>query len=250
MLNSNNIVYKAFSYNGARSWTNGCVTSNFPGGAFTSTPIAMASKCSRNNPDGGWVRRCSLTTTRIGIRIDEDRETEGDNERSVSVAQSESISVIAFSRSFVLPFLTTYVPVFEVSKQITTLSDPINANTNPKSIPGAIKEYAITVTNTGEGEADEDKLILDDKIPVNTSLVVGGLSCGNAVQLIDGTPSSGLSCGTVEFSQDGIVTTVIRPQQQVLIIRILQCVIFALNPTVYSMQVLLGRRQISHSNFV
>ena len=149
-----------------------------------------------------------------------------------------------------MPFLTTYVPVFEVSKQITTLSDPINANTNPKSIPGAIKEYAITVTNTGEGEADEDTLILDDKIPVNTSLVVGGLSCGNAVQLIDGTPSSGLSCGTVEFSQDGIVTTVIRPQQQVLIIRILQCVIFALNPTVYSMQVLLGRRQISHSNFV
>jgi len=107
--NNNTVEYKAFSYNGARGWSNGCVTANFPDGAFSSTPIAMASKRSRNNPDGGWVRRCSLTATRIGVRIDEDREIEGDNERSVSVAQAESISVIAFSRSFVLPFLTTYL---------------------------------------------------------------------------------------------------------------------------------------------
>lgn len=201
--NSNSVVYKAYSYNGARGWSNGCIRSNFPGGAFSSTPIVMASKRSRNNPDGGWVRRCYLSTSQIGIRIDEDRETEGDNERSVSVSQSESISVIAFSRGFVLNFLTTYVPVFQVSKQSTTFSDPLNNETNPKSIPGAVIEYAITVTNTGEGEADPNTFNVDDEIPANTSLVVSGLSCGNAVQFIDGTPSSGLSCGTVEFSQDG-----------------------------------------------
>jgi len=201
--NSNTVVYKAFSYNGARGWSNGCVRRNFPGGTFTSTPIVMASKRSRNNPDGGWVRRCFLSTSQIGIKIDEDRETEGDNERSVSAAQAESISVIAFSRGFVLNFLTTYVPVFEVSKETTTLSDPANNNTNPKSIPGAIIEYAITVTNTGEGEADANTFNIDDEIPANTSLVVSGLSCGNAVQFTDGSPSSGLACGTVEFSQDG-----------------------------------------------
>ncbi len=201
--NNNTVTYKSFSYNGARGWSNGCIRGNFPGGAFSSTPIVMASKRSRNNPDGGWVRRCFLSTTQMGVRIDEDRETEGDNERSVAVSQSESISVIAFSRSFVLPFLNTYVPVFEVSKQLTTLSDPANGNINPKSIPGAIIEYAITVTNTGEGAADANTFNVEDVIPANTSLVVSGFNCGDAVQFIDGSPSSGLTCSTVEFSEDG-----------------------------------------------
>ncbi len=202
--NNNNVEYKAFSYNGARGWTNGCITSNFPGGAFSSTPVVMASKRSRNNPDGGWVRRCALNATRIGVRIDEDREPEGDPERSVSVAQAESISVIAFSRSFVLDALPTYVPILNVSKRLETFSDPVNGTINPKSIPGAIVEYSITVTNSGQGAADVNTFKVDDVIPLDTSLVVSGLSCGGAVQITDGSPSSGLSCGTVEFSQDGV----------------------------------------------
>lgn len=32
--------------------------------------------------------------------------------------------------------------MFEVSKKSMTISDPVNGNTNPKSIPGAILEYA------------------------------------------------------------------------------------------------------------
>ncbi len=202
--NNNAVEYKAYFYNGARGWSNGCVTSTFPGGAFSSMPVVMASKRSRNNPDGGWVRRCALSTSQIGIRIDEDRETEGDNERSVSVAQAESISVIAFSRSFVLDFLPTYVPILNVSKQLDTFSDPVNGTTNPKSIPGAIVEYSIMVTNSGQGIADSNTFKVDDVIPLDTSLVVSGLSCGGAVQIVHGSPSSGLTCGNVEFSQDGV----------------------------------------------
>ena len=202
--NSNSVDYKAFSYNGARGWTNGCITQNFPGGAFSSTPVVMASKRTRNNPDGGWVRRCSLNATRIGIRIDEDREPEGDNERSLSVAQAEAISVIAFSRSFVLDTLPTYVPILNITKELDVISDPVNISTNPKSIPGAVVEYSITVTNSGQGAADTNTFMVDDAIPADTSLVVSGLSCGGAVQIINGSPSSGLSCGTVEFSQDGV----------------------------------------------
>ena len=133
--NNNAIEYKAFSYNGARGWTDTCVTNTFPGGAFSTTPVVMASKRSRNNPDGGWVRRCQLSSSSIGILIDEDRETEGDNERGVSVAQAESISVIAFSRGFTLDDLPTFVPILNVSKQRDTISDPVNLTTNPKSIP-------------------------------------------------------------------------------------------------------------------
>ena len=202
--NNNAIEYKAFSYNGARGWTDTCVTNTFPGGAFSTTPVVMASKRSRNNPDGGWVRRCQLSSSSIGILIDEDRETEGDNERGVSVAQAESISVIAFSRGFTLDDLPTFVPILNVSKQRDTISDPVNLTTNPKSIPGAIVEYAITVSNSGEGEADANTFQIDDAIPLNTSLVVSGLPCGGAVEINEGSPASGLSCGTVQFSTDGI----------------------------------------------
>lgn len=201
--NGNNVDYKAFSYNGARGWNDTCVTNNFPGGAFSATPIVMASKRSRNNPDGGWVRRCQLSSSSIGILIDEDRETEGDNERGVSAAQAESISVIAFSRSFVIDSLT-FIPIFNVSKQIETISDPVNLTTNPKSVPGAIVEYSITVSNSGQGEADANTFQIDDEIPANASLVVSGLACGGAVEIDEGSPASGLSCGTVEFSTDGI----------------------------------------------
>lgn len=202
--NNNTVVYKAFSYNGARGWSDSCIRGNFPSGSFSTTPIVMASKRSRNNPDGGWVRRCFLSTSQIGIKIDEDRETEGDNERSVSSAQSEAISVIAFSGSFVFPLDETYVPVFQVSKNLTTISDPFNGTTNPKSIPGAIVEYAIEINNTGEEQSDANTFKVDDVIPDNTALVVSGLSCSGAIELIDGSPSSGLTCGTVEFSQDGV----------------------------------------------
>jgi len=202
--NGDSVEYKAFSHNGVRGWDNPCVAASFPGGAFSTTPIVMASKRTRNNPDGGWVRRCSLNSSGIGIKIDEDRETEGDNERGISLAQAESISVIAFSRDFELTALPQLTPDLSVSKQLRPLSDPVNGITNPKSIPGAVVEYSITVTNSGTGTTDLNTFKIDDVIPSNTSLVVSGLPCGGAVQIVDGTPSSGLSCGTVEFSQDGV----------------------------------------------
>ena len=80
----------------------------------------------------------------------------------------------------------------------------MNLTTNPKSVPGAIVEYSITVSNSGQGEADVNTFQIDDEIPANASLVVSGLACGGAVEIDEGSPASGLSCGTVEFSTDGI----------------------------------------------
>src|SRR5262249_16621540 len=36
-----------------------------------------------------------------------------------------------------------------ILKSVATISDPIEGTTRPKSIPGAIKEYTVTVTNQG-----------------------------------------------------------------------------------------------------
>lgn len=38
-------------------------------------------------------------------------------------------------------------PTLTVSKVVSVICDPINGNSNPKNIPGAIEQYAITITN-------------------------------------------------------------------------------------------------------
>ncbi len=42
-------------------------------------------------------------------------------------------------------------PILQIGKVATTLSDPINGTSGPKSIPGAIIEYTITLVNLGSG---------------------------------------------------------------------------------------------------
>lgn len=46
---------------------------------------------------------------------------------------------------------TVGTSVLSVTKTVTVLCDPFNGNTNPKNIPGAIVQYAITITNASGG---------------------------------------------------------------------------------------------------
>lgn len=106
-------------------------------------------------------------------------------------------------------------PTFlSVSKINFTISDPVNGAINPKAIPGAIKEYTISTTNTGWGVVDLDLTIINDQIPANTSLYVddiNGVGSGPVI-FIDGAVSSNLSYSfialnsvmdDVSFSCDG-----------------------------------------------
>jgi hypothetical protein len=109
-----------------------------------------------------------------------------------------------------------------IVKTVSTISDPINNTTNPKSIPGAIKQYAITVTNQGSGASDANSIKVGDAIPVQGELVVtdlGGAGSG-PVSFSDGSPTSGLSytftslaSGTdsLEFSNNGGTTWTYTP---------------------------------------
>jgi uncharacterized repeat protein (TIGR01451 family) len=58
-----------------------------------------------------------------------------------------------------------------VAKTSTVISDPFNNTTNPKAIPGAIVQYAITVTNTGASAASG--VAINDPLPTNTTFVQG-----------------------------------------------------------------------------
>ena len=56
-----------------------------------------------------------------------------------------------------------------VSKTSTVLSDGVSA-ANPKSIPGAIVRYTITVQNTGNLSVDANSIVIVDAFPPNFTL--------------------------------------------------------------------------------
>jgi hypothetical protein len=102
-----------------------------------------------------------------------------------------------------------------IVRKSTVYSDPFNGTSNPKSIPGAMIHYTLTVANAGQGAVDKDKVVIIDPIPVHNDFYlndIGGIG-GGAVTF---TPlSSGLvykfiSLGSttddVDFSNDGGVS--------------------------------------------
>lgn len=89
-----------------------------------------------------------------------------------------------------------------MAKTATLISDPVNGTTNPKFIPGAIVEYAITVTNAGTGPADGGTVILNDPIPAGLSTYTGT----GAVTFTDGTPATSMGFAypaNVTFTRSG-----------------------------------------------
>lgn len=78
--------------------------------------------------------------------------------------------------------------VLTIAKVSTVISDPVNGTTNPMMIPGAIVEYAITVTNEGNTTVTSNSLIMLDVLPSNVAYDrVTGVSFTN------GTTASGLN---------------------------------------------------------
>lgn len=82
-----------------------------------------------------------------------------------------------------------------MTKVATLVSDPINGTTNPKMIPGAIVRYLITVTNQGNGPADNSTTAAPTVTLVDP--IVGTLGTfvqGTAVVFANGSPSSTMTC--------------------------------------------------------
>jgi hypothetical protein len=113
-------------------------------------------------------------------------------------------------------------PTLAHMKTVQILSDPVNGTTNPKSVPGAIEQFTIRITNTGTGTVDSDTFAITDTIPANTELYVGdlGASGSGPVQFTNGTPTSGITwtytalgsaTDCLDFSNDGGVTWLYTP---------------------------------------
>ncbi|MCZ8529995.1 H-type lectin domain-containing protein [Alteromonas sp. PRIM-21] len=78
-----------------QGWSDGCFRNNFKN-SYTQTPLVAASKISRNGADGGWLRSCGVSSTRLGLRVDEDRSL--DSERNHA---EEEASILAMTSEFV-----------------------------------------------------------------------------------------------------------------------------------------------------
>ncbi len=77
-----------------QGWSNGCYTTNFAS-AFASAPLAVAGQNSRDGGDGGWARQCSLSSSAIGLTIDEDVAADSDRSHT-----TEEVGIIAASQAF------------------------------------------------------------------------------------------------------------------------------------------------------
>ncbi|NMW31757.1 DUF11 domain-containing protein [Altererythrobacter sp. RZ02] len=174
-----------------RGWDNGCFTNGF--GQTSATRIAVAKKISRNNPDGGWFRWCSLSSTTIGVRVDEDRDQ--DNERGLSTAEAEQAGIIAFSRAFHANLSAS----LSVTKTRSSIVDP---QSRGFALPGALVDYLITVTNAGNAPPNYDSVIITEALPANMALVVADYAGPGSgpVPFTDGSPASGLTCTFVSLA--------------------------------------------------
>ena len=75
-----------------------------------------------------------------------------------------------------------------ITKASTLISDPVNGTTNPKMIPGAIVEYAVTVTNQGTGPVDMNTVVVTDPIATSLASYVLGTAVTYSDTLGAGSP--------------------------------------------------------------
>jgi len=81
-------------------------------------------------------------------------------------------------------------------KSSSIISDPINNTTRPKRIPGAVYQYSILATNSGQGSPNANTVAITDVVPSTTSLMCVSTLCSggaNPIIFTNGTPSSGLT---------------------------------------------------------
>lgn len=86
-----------------KGWDNQCTT-QLLNNSYSSLPNVLASKNTRNGRDGGWVRRCGLSTSQIQLAIDEDMFR-----NSERLHNNEVVGIFAASSDFVYDTSTIQV---------------------------------------------------------------------------------------------------------------------------------------------
>lgn len=92
---ANTILYESIlTREQVQGWSDGCFNIAFTN-TYSSVPLAVASKTTRLGDNGGWFRRCGLSTSALGLATDEDIFL--DSERTHI---AERAAVLVFSQAF------------------------------------------------------------------------------------------------------------------------------------------------------
>ena len=97
----------------------------------------------------------------------------------------------------------TALPDIKLSKTSETIYDPINEESNPKAIPGALVKYTIHAQNEGLGKTDNNTVAIADRVPENMKICVEDSGRCIKAEFSDGVINSELSLGVVEYSDNG-----------------------------------------------
>ncbi len=87
------IAYQAVRTSDSITGWGTCATTGFA--TTLANPVVVANKSTRDGGDGGWLRRCSLSTSSVGFLVDEDRANDTDRAHTTEIA-----SALAFSGPF------------------------------------------------------------------------------------------------------------------------------------------------------
>jgi len=88
------ILYETASKDEVKGYNNGCYTYDYQN-SYSDAPNVVSTKQTRRGSDGGWLRRCSLDSTQVGITVDEDQYY--DSERGHI---SELAGIVVFEKDF------------------------------------------------------------------------------------------------------------------------------------------------------
>lgn len=90
-----------------------------------------------------------------------------------------------------------------VAKASAVVSDPLNGTSEPRAIPLAVVEYALTVTNSGAVDATGVQIV--DPLPANTTFVSGAYPGGTDVSIAvgAGAPSYCVAEDGADANADG-----------------------------------------------
>jgi uncharacterized repeat protein (TIGR01451 family) len=156
----------------------------------------VAKKLSRNNADGGWLRYCTINGTNVSLRVDEDRDQ--DTERAIATADAERAGIVAFSASF----HALLEADLDITKSLVAVDDQLGGDFR---VPGALADYLITVSNSGNSPPNQNSVVVTEALPPETSLVLAdfGAPGSGPVAFQQGAPPSTLSCTFISFASTG-----------------------------------------------
>lgn len=167
---------------------NGCRTYTFSGTGWANARV-LASKNTRDGVDGGWLRRCSLSGTTIGLVIDED--TTNDPERRHT---TERAALVAFSDSFHVNF-----------KGKILADKTLALSSGSYALPGNTVTYTISAQSTGILPIDTGAVIIVDNLPSELAFRVVDIDApgGGPIKFDNGSPASGLTYTYVALGDTG-----------------------------------------------